>query len=118
MNVVEFAARDSMNASSATLDKSVDEFAHAGLTAVECETINCPCIDGVPATLECKMTQIVQIEGASNYVVFGEVTGVHMRDNAIVDGRFDVTTFQPLSRLGYRDYAVVEDVFELTRPDD
>ena len=60
----------------------------------------------------------MQIEGASNYVVFGEVTGVHMRDDTIVDGRFDITTYQPLSRLGYRDYTVIKDLFELTRPDD
>ena len=118
VNVVESAMRNAMNASSATLGKGEDEFAHAGLKAVESETINCPRIDGVPATLECKMTQIIQIEGASNYVVFGEVTGVHMRDNTIVDGRFDVSTFQPLSRLGYRDYSVVNNVFELERPDD
>lgn len=64
------------------------------------------------------MTQIVQIEGASNYVVFGEVIGVHMRDDCMVDGRFDVTRFAPLSRLGYRDYAVVREVFEIIRPDD
>ena len=118
VNVVESTMRDAMNASSAGLRKDDDEFAHAGLTPIECETINCPRIDGVPATLECKMTQIIQIKGASNYVVFGEVTGVHMRDNTIVDGRFDVSTFQPLSRLGYRDYSVVDNVFELTRPDD
>lgn len=118
VNVVEAAMRDAMNASSASLGKNDDEFLHAGLTALESETINCPRIDGVPATLECKMTQVVQIEGASNFVVFGEVTGIHMRDSAIVDGRFDVSTFQPLSRLGYRDYSIVENVFELTRPDD
>jgi hypothetical protein len=41
-----------------------------------------------------------------------------MRDNTIVDGRFDISTFQPLSRLGYRDYSVVDNVFELNRPDD
>ena len=34
------------------------------------------------------------------------------------DGRFDVTTYQPLSRLGYRDYARVTDLFEIIRPDD
>lgn len=118
VNVVESAMRDAMNASSATLGKDEDEFAHAGLTAAECETINCARIAGVPATLECRMTQIVRIEGASNFVVFGEVTGIHLRDDTIVDGRFDVTTYQPLSRLGYRDYAVVENVFELARPDD
>lgn len=118
VNVVESSARDAMNASSAGLAKGVDEFAHAGLTPIDCETINCARIDGAPASLECKMTQIIKIEGASNYVVFGEVIGVHLRDDTIVNGRFDVTTFQPLSRLGYRDYSVVDNVFELNRPDD
>ncbi|MEP4978547.1 flavin reductase family protein [Ascidiaceihabitans sp.] len=118
VNIVESAARDAMNTTSAAFDKAEDEFAKAGLTPVDCETINCARINGVPASLECRMTQIVQIEGASNFVVFGEVTGVHMRDDTIVDGRFDVTTFQPLSRLGYRDYAVVDTIFELKRPDD
>ncbi|MDE0985880.1 MAG: flavin reductase family protein, partial [Yoonia sp.] len=118
VNIVEAAMRNEMNATSAPLGKDEDEFARAGLTALDCETINCARVDGVPASLECKMTQIVKIEGESNYVVFGEVIGVHMRDNTIVNGRFDVSTFQPLSRLGYRDYAVVENVFELDRPDD
>ncbi|MCR8827596.1 flavin reductase family protein [Pseudosulfitobacter koreensis] len=118
VNIVEAAARDAMNASSATYPKGTDEFAEAGVTAERCETIDCPRVGGAPAALECKVTQIVQIEGASNYVVFGRVTGVHMRDDTIVDGRFDITTYQPLSRLGYRDYTVIKDLFELTRPDD
>ena len=118
VNIVEYSAKDAMNATSATLPKGSDEFAHAGLSAIECSEINCARIDNAPASLECKMTQIVQIEGAANYVVFGEVVGVHMRDDTIVDGRFDITTFNPLARLGYRDYTHVSDVFELIRPDD
>ncbi|SPJ30259.1 flavin reductase family protein [Falsiruegeria mediterranea] len=118
VNVVEFAARDAMNASSATLDKSVDEFAHAGLTAVECETINCARIEGAPAALECKLTKIVTLPGESNRVAFGEVTGIHLRDDCLRDGIFDVTTYRPLARLGYRDYSVVRELFSLQRPDD
>jgi flavin reductase (DIM6/NTAB) family NADH-FMN oxidoreductase RutF len=118
VNIVEYAMRDAMNASSATLPREVDEFAHAGLIAEECKTISCARVQGAPAAFECRMTQIVKIEGESNYVIFGEVTGVHLRDDTIVNGRFDVTTFQPLSRLGYRDYTRVTEVFELARPDD
>ncbi|WP_281992585.1 flavin reductase family protein [Sulfitobacter geojensis] len=117
-NIVEYGARDAMNLSSATLPHGADEFAHAGIDKQECDTINCARVGGAPAALECRMTQIVQIEGASNYVVFGEVIGVHMRDDCMVDGRFDVTRFEPLSRLGYRDYSVVREVFEIVRPDD
>ena len=48
--------------------------------------------------------------------MFGEVVGVHLRDDCVIDGRFDVTAFQPLARLGYRDYTRVTDLFSLNRP--
>lgn len=118
VNVVAFEMRDAMNASSAALPKEVDEFTHAGLTPVDCETINCARIDGVPAALECRLTQIVTLPGESNRVAFGEVIGIHLREDCLVDGLFDVTRFQPLARMGYRDYSVVQEVFSLARPDD
>ena len=118
INIVAFDARDAMNKTSGMWDKSTDEFALAGLSKAACETINCPRLADAPASLECKLTQIVKLPGEANFVVFGEVTGVHIRDACLVDGRFDVTTYQPLARMGYRDYAVVKEVFSLSRPDD
>lgn len=118
VNIVSHALRDAMNASSQTLAKDADEFAHAGLEKAECETIACSRVVASPASLECRMTQIVQQLGDENYIVMGEVVGIHMRDDCMVDGKFDVTTFQPLARLGYRDYSVVRDLFSLARPDD
>jgi flavin reductase (DIM6/NTAB) family NADH-FMN oxidoreductase RutF len=118
VNIVEYAMRDAMNASSATLGREVDEFAHAGLEPVECETIDCARVGGAPAALECQLTQIIELKGKSNRLVLGEVTGIHIRDDTLRDGRFDITSFQPLSRLGYRDYTRVTDLFELIRPDD
>lgn len=117
-NVVSHALRDAMNASSAALAGDVDEFAHAGLEKAECDTVACSYVVAAPAVLECKLTKIVELPGLSNQVVFGEVTGVRIRDEHLIGGTFDVTTFQPLARLGYRDYSVVKDLFSLTRPDD
>ena len=117
-NVVAHAMRDVMNKSSAAVPRDVDEFAHAGIAKTECDTIACARVTDAPAALECRMTRIIQLEGTDNFAVFGEVTGVHMRDDCLVDGLFDVTRFQPLSRLGYRDYATVTEVFSLARPDD
>ncbi len=118
VNIVEFAMRDKMNATSAVLPRESDEFAAAGIEKVQCDTIDCARVAGAPANLECKVTQIVTLPGATNIVVFGEVTGIHMRDDCLRDGLFDVTTFQPLARLGYRDYTAVRDLFSLQRPDD
>ncbi|WP_375687155.1 flavin reductase family protein [Pseudooceanicola sp. LIPI14-2-Ac024] len=118
VNIVEYAMRDAMNATSATLPAGSDEFAKAGIEKAQARTIDCPYVAGAPAALECKLTEIVKLPGEANYTVFGEVTGVHMRDDCLRDGIFDVTTFQPLSRLGYRDYARVTELFSLQRPDD
>ncbi|WP_136441133.1 flavin reductase family protein [Pacificoceanicola onchidii] len=116
VNVVEFAMRDAMNATSAFFDAGVDEFAEAGIEKAACETIDCARVANAPANLECKVTQIIELEGASNFAVFGEVTGIHMRDDCMTDGMFDVLKFNPLSRMGYRDYTVVRETLALKRP--
>lgn len=116
VNIVSFDMRDAMNASSASVDHTVDEFELAGLEAVECTTIPCCRVAAAPASLECRLTQIVKLDGQENIAIFGEVVGVHMADSTLVDGRFDVTTFQPLARLGYRDYSAVRELFSLGRP--
>jgi flavin reductase (DIM6/NTAB) family NADH-FMN oxidoreductase RutF len=116
VNIVEYAMRDVMNKTSGPWPKETDEFELAGIERAECETIACSRVAGAPASLECRMTQIVQIEGASNFVVFGEVTGVHMRDDCVRDGVFDVLSFNPLTRMGYQDYSVIREKFSLKRP--
>ena len=118
VNIVEYAMLDAMNTSSASLAKQEDEFAHAGLEALACDTIAGFRVAGEHASLECKVTQIITLAGPANFAVFGEVTGVHMRDDCVVDGLFDVKKFKPLARLGYKDYSFVDHSFTLSRPDD
>lgn len=118
VNVVEFAARDAMNATSGPWPREVDEFDHAAIAREECKTIPAARVAGAPASLECRMTQIIPLEGAANFLVLGEVIGIHMRDDCMADGMFDITRYRPLARCGYRDYAVVNEVFSLSRPGD
>ena len=116
VNVVEYAMRDAMNQTSGPWPRETDEFAHAGIDRVACETIPCSRVAGAPAALECRVTQIVTLQGAANFAVFGEVVGIHLRDDCLIDGVFDVTRFSLLARLGYRDYAVIRESFTLDRP--
>ncbi|MEL6167228.1 MAG: flavin reductase family protein [Pseudomonadota bacterium] len=116
VNVVEYAMRDVMNVSSGPWPREVDEFDKAGIARAPCEVISCSRVAEAPATLECQMTDVIRLKGASNFVVFGEVVGVHLRDDCLVDGMFDVSTFQPLTRLGYRDYSRITETFSLKRP--
>ncbi|GAA5071193.1 flavin reductase family protein [Roseibacterium beibuensis] len=116
INIVEYAMRDVMNQTSGPWPKETDEFDLAAIDRAECETIACSRVAAAPANLECRLTQIVKLEGEANFAVFGEVVGVHMRDDCMKDGLFDVLSFNPLTRLGYRDYSVVREVFSLKRP--
>ena len=116
VNIVSYALREPMNATAASHAANVDEFEAAGLTKAAGKTILAPHVAEAPAVLECKLFKVIELPGAANTMVIGEVVGVHLKDDFIVNGRFDVTRFQPLSRLGYMDYAAVENLFELVKP--
>jgi flavin reductase (DIM6/NTAB) family NADH-FMN oxidoreductase RutF len=118
VNVVEEAMFHTMSETSAELPPEVDEFAHANIARAECTTIPCPRVADAPATLECTLIDIIQMRGRDNFLILGEVTGVHLRDDCLVNGRFDVTRFNPVARLGYRDYTVVRELITLPRPDE
>ena len=116
VNIVEYAMMDAMNETSGPWDRDVDEFAKAGLERSECEEIGCSRVSAAPASLECRVTQVVELKGAANFLVLGEVVVVHLRDDCIKEGLFDVLAYQPLTRLGYRDYSRITEVFSLERP--
>jgi flavin reductase (DIM6/NTAB) family NADH-FMN oxidoreductase RutF len=118
VNIVEYAARERMNATSGTYPPDTDEFDLAGVARADCSTIDCPRVADAPATLECRMTQVIALKGADNHMILGEVTGIHLRDDCLIDGRFDVTAYRPVARHGYRDYSVTRELFSMTRPDE
>ena len=118
VNIVEYAMRDAMNLTSGSYPPETDEFALAGVAKADCQVIDCPRVAGAPATLECRMSDILTLKGDGNFMILGEVVGVHLRDDCVIRGRFDVTTFAPVARSGYRNYAVVRDLFQMSRPDE
>lgn len=111
-----------MNASSASVPYGVDEFDLAGLTPVTGRLVDAPYVGEAYAALECRMTQIlrpVDIDGreSSNWVVFGQVVGIHISPEILSDGMLDMAVARPLGRMGYMDYADGgADVFAMVRP--
>ncbi len=118
VNIVEEAMLQVMSDTSRHFPRGTDEFAACGVAKAECDSIDCPRVAGAPATLECRVTEVVALLGAEDFMVLGEVVGIHLRDDCLKGGRFDVTAFNPVARLGYRDYTVVREVITLDRPDD
>lgn len=120
VNIVGAAHGDAMNITSGSYAYGSNEFKLANLGMVDGETINVPRVANAPAALECTHWQTIVLpadEGAHPCsMVIGRVTGIYIDDNVIVDGKIDNTLFQPLARLGYKDYAKVTELFEMTRP--
>lgn len=120
-NLVSKDLCEAMNASSGSVDPGVDEFELAGLEKAASCCVAPPRVARARAALECQLDQIVDLKSDDptrrNSLVIGTVRSVFIADDAVVDGRFDVASVQPLARLGYRDYAVIDEAFELQRPD-
>ena len=116
VNVVSDALKDAMNATSGAYEAGVDEFEVAGLTKAAGEMVSVPRVAESPAALECKVHQIIDLPGDGNVMIIGNVVGIHLDDSAVRDGMFHVTDYNPVARLGYKDYATINDVYELIRP--
>ena len=123
--VANFATKrlaEAMNATSAAVARGVDEMQLAGLDAAPCRVVAPPRVAAAPAALECKLLQVIRLhdlEGNAlgNFLVLGQVVGVHIDPRYLRDGLFDTAAAQPIMRAGYRgDYAEIGRMFEMLRP--
>lgn len=121
VNLATWDLRDAMNRSSLAEPRAVDEFELAGLEKAECRFVKAPRVKRSPVSLECRFLQLVELpcdpaNRMPNQLAIGSVVGVHIDDAIIRDGMIDIAAFRPLARLGYLDYAVVTETFEMARP--
>ncbi len=120
-NLATWDLREQMNTSSAMVPSGVNEFALAGLTEAPCKIVKVPRVGESPIAMECKYLQTIRPKDLSgteldSYVIFGQVVGIHIDEACIEDGMIDLLRIRPISRLGYMDYAVVDNLFSLSRP--
>jgi len=114
-----------MNATAAHVAHDVSEFKIAGLTAAPSRIINVPRVAESPVSFECKLTQIMQLQGADGnkaeaWLTLGEVVAVHIDKAMIKDGVYQTALARPIVRAGRRgDYFEIrpDAMFEMVRPD-
>lgn len=116
---------EKMNTSSASVGSEVDEFALAGLTPTASSVVKVPRVLEAPVTFECRLSQLIQLESADgekldNWLVLGEVVGVHIDQHLLADGIYQTAAAEPIMRAGgpASYYTINDDVrFEMERPD-
>jgi len=116
---------EQMNVSSVAADTDIDEFKLSGLKVRKAKYVDAPCVADSPAVLECELWQVIDLphssrkDNSGNYIVIGHVVGIYIDDSYITDGLFNTRMAEPLGRLGYMDYGVInaDNIFSKNRPE-
>ena len=113
-NMATWDQREQMNETAFIVDRNTDELATAGLDTLSSRLVRPPRIKGSPVHFECVHHETVTLSGhtkaSTHRVVFGRVVGVHIADDTIGDdGILRVELLKPIARLGYKDYALVDE---------
>jgi flavin reductase (DIM6/NTAB) family NADH-FMN oxidoreductase RutF len=119
-NLATYALREQMNITAQQLDPSEDEFTHAHLEKEPAKTIPVPLVKASPVRFECQFDRCIQLPGnppmGTVDIIFGQVLAVHISDSVLTDGKIDIAKTEPIARLGYYDYAVIRETFEMKIP--
>jgi flavin reductase (DIM6/NTAB) family NADH-FMN oxidoreductase RutF len=111
-----------MNASCAAVPPDVNEFALAGLTPVPSLRVAPPRVGESPVAFECKLSQLIQLQGADGtpvdtWLVLGEVVQIHIARHLLRDGIYDTAAAEPVLRGGGpADYFALGEKFLMRRP--
>lgn len=124
-NLATMPLAQAMNASCASVPPEVDEFELAGLTPAPSRRIAAPRVAEAQVSFECKVSQIIQLQGADGrqvktWLVMGEVVAVHIDKALLKDGVYDTTAAHPILRTGgLGGYVEIrpDTAFEMLRPD-
>jgi len=114
--------REQMSITSAEVGVDVSEADIAHLEMAPSIAVKPPRVKRSPVAFECKYVQTVELpatDGKANpySIVIGQVIGIYIADEVIIDGKVDLTSERAIARLGGLDqYTSVDHVFKMKRP--
>jgi flavin reductase (DIM6/NTAB) family NADH-FMN oxidoreductase RutF len=121
-NLVTGELAEAMNATSAAVPATQDEFELAGLTAAPSKLIRPPRVAESPVCFECRLSQLLRLTDSKGvdtdtWLVLGEVITIHIRHDLIRDGLYDTVAATPIMRGGgAADYFRLGSKFQMWRP--
>ncbi|MFC4799484.1 flavin reductase family protein [Neobacillus sp. GCM10023253] len=120
-NMATWDLREAVNISAKASTADVDEFVAAGVTKKSCIEAPVSRVAESPVQFECEYIQTIRIptgnEVSTVDIVIGRVAHVHIADDIILpSGKLDILKIKPIARLGYYDYTVINNIFEMKAP--
>lgn len=120
VNLVSRELGDIMNRTAFPHPYGLSEANLEGLALLPSIKVAAPRVACSPAHLECEYYSTVVLpkghSGEHSSMVIGRVVGIHIDPAILIDGLVDITRLEPLARLGYQDYAAVNQSFTMKRP--
>ena len=115
---------EQMNQTCAAVPPDTSEFELAGLTPAPSRLVAVPRVLESPVSFECRLTQILQLQGVDgekvpSWLVLGEVVAIHIAQALLKDGIYDTASAGHILRGGGpADYFTVgpEQLFKMFRP--
>ncbi|MDE2993766.1 MAG: hypothetical protein OXU67_07770, partial [Chloroflexota bacterium] len=78
--------------------------------------VKAPWIAESPVSMECRLTQIVEISDSFVSIIMGEAVLFHIRDGIYHEGRLDEMQVRAIGALGTNSYCRSDATFGLVRP--
>lgn len=106
INAVSYNIVRQMAVSSIQFPTGVNEFEKSGLTAVESDLVKPPRVKESPASMECKLQEIITLgeHGGAGHLIICEVVKIHL-DERVVDGnRINPHKMDLMGRMGRAFY--------------
>lgn len=120
VNLVTYEMKELMQQSSAAFEYGVSEAEQLGIEMIPSTIVKPPRIAKSPIQLECQYISehcpIINDTPMNSIVVFGHVVGIHIKEDLIEDGRVNMHKLQAIARLGYDEYALIDNIFSLKKP--
>jgi flavin reductase (DIM6/NTAB) family NADH-FMN oxidoreductase RutF len=118
VNIVSEDVVEAMSVTSGSFTAEDDEFAIAGVTAVDGKRVSAPMVGESPANLECSVNQIIDIgSDADTRLVVGDVLAIHVEEDVLDGTRVDNDALRAVGRMAGSTYISTRDRFEVGRPD-
>lgn len=120
-NMATYDLREEVNKSAMALEHTDSEWDHLDVTKEYADHLNIPMVKESPLKFECKYKTTLRIPGNSPVgtidLVVADVETIHI-DDAVIDdeGKLDILKIKPIARMGYFDYTVVTEKFEMRVP--
>ncbi|NMR30645.1 flavin reductase family protein [Crystallibacter degradans] len=120
-NMATYDLREAVNISAMALPPEENEFDLMGVTREYADNYKIPMVAESPVKFECRYMSTHRLTGNSDVgtvdIVFAQVEKIHIQDSVITsEGKLDIPSIRPIARMGYFDYTVVTDTFEMRVP--